>query len=192
MGNKTKGSRKPKTTQKPEVISTTEQMSDNLDTTIPTSDMASTDAAGQFSSNTTEVRMTDPVPMTHEKILRVYRHKVFGKQVMYKVVEGKNQAIGITIVPTFRRYKTMEEQQDGSLIPVWHTDNSMITARTKHYDIDFDMDTFKKWAEQCIVDAINPQFLFKEGNKTVTVRDRESLFGNFDEVMKKARKGEAV
>ncbi len=200
MVTKTKGSRKSKATPKTDLIPTTEQMSENMESiTEPTFQMNPVDAS--YLDGTADNTVTMQMPMTEpplvnaldqEKILRVYRHKVFGKQVMYKVVEGKNQAIGITIIPTYRRFKTMEEQPDGSLIPEWHTDESMIIARTKHFDIIFEVKMAKDWMEQCQRDAINPQFLFKEGNRVITIRDRENFLGDFDKVMKMARKGEPV
>ena len=119
-----------------------------------------------------------------EKIRRITRRKHLGNQYITYIVDRKDQAVGLEWKFTYAKIK----QQDGSFIE----DKDTIVAREPKYTIPYTEKESKRLIERCQKEAVNPQFAFAMAGRTVTVNEVSNFTGNFDELMKKASKGEVI
>lgn len=116
-----------------------------------------------------------------EKILRLARVKAFGKQKLTAVIKGKDIPMGVELVPEYRKYR-----ENG----VEKIDKTKVLSHKVRYTIDYTDKLAAELVKRCENEAENPEFTFKEGGRTIYIRDYKKNFTrDFDEVMKDSRAG---
>ena len=115
-----------------------------------------------------------------ERLLRVSRVKVFGKQFLVCVISGQAIPEGIEKIPTYRKYK-----HNGKTVE----DRTMVVSTKDRYTILFTKEKAKELITRCIEDSEEPQFTFKQGGHKITIRNPDNFIRDFDQVIKDARAG---
>jgi len=116
-----------------------------------------------------------------EKILRLARVKAFGKQKLTAVIKGKDIPMGVELVPEYRKYR-----ENG----IEKTDKTKVLSHKVRYTIDYTDKLAAELVKRCENEAESPEFTFKEGGRTIYIRDYKKNFRrDFDEVMKDSRAG---
>lgn len=120
-----------------------------------------------------------------EKVLRVYRRKIFGEQKLSYVVSGKAVQEGIEFVPTYRTYK---DDTTGELVE----DKSMILKQDRRYTIDYTEKTARDLVARCKKDAVEPKLYLVQGRSVITIRNEANFYADFDEVISKVNNKKEV
>lgn len=118
-----------------------------------------------------------------EKLLRLSRIKEFGKQWITCIISGHDTPVGIKKIPTYRKYK-----MNGRLLE----DKTMVISTKDEYTIPFTKTKAEELVKRCQEESEKPGYTFKQGGKTITIRNPENFVGDFDDVIRKSSKGEPV
>jgi hypothetical protein len=109
-----------------------------------------------------------------EKILRVTRLRIFGRQKLTAIVKGKDLPMGIELVPQYRKYTDNGKE---------NTDTTKVIANTRKYNIDYTEKFARELVTRCEKEAEHLQLTFKDGGRTIYIRNKENFFKDFDQVL---------
>ena len=118
-----------------------------------------------------------------ERLVRVSRRKIFGKQFLTYIISGRDSPDGIELIPSYSKVKI-----NGKIIE----DKTQIVSTKPRYTIPFTKTKAEELVKRCIEESETPEFTFKYGGKTISIRNPENFTGDFDEMVKRAAKGESV
>lgn len=126
---------------------------------------------------------------TRPQIVKVYRIKELGKQYLAYVNE-KSEKVGIETKKIYGT-KQLQDPDDVSKTKTVEDKDNLLKTDVK-YTIPYAESKAKEFIEMALETYPNPTFYFIRKPRKVSVTETDNFTGDFDDLMKKANKGEII